>query len=173
MFYFYYFSLNVLIKQTSKEVDFISIRKFHIFIAEEICHLRNMHQNPFVRILVVQGTLLIINGLTCFAIVGAKGTNMMLAGALLGIAMWISAYLSARSRMAIWAGLGLSMGGLVIFVQRTIANFLSLIGIVQHEMNFDAYNKSIMVVLYVIMSVTCLTGLMMLYTYLPEKKSSV
>lgn len=95
----------------------------------------------------------------------------MLAGVLTGLAMWVSGYLSARNRMAIWAGVGLSMTGLVIFVQRTIANFLSLIGIVQHEMNFDAYNKSIMVVLYIMMSATCLAGLMMLYTYLPEKKS--
>lgn len=130
-----------------------------------------MHQSPFVRILVVQGTLLIINGLVSFGIIGPKALNMMLAGVLTGLAMWVSGYLSARNRMAIWAGVGLSMTGLVIFVQRTIANFLSLIGIVQHEMNFDAYNKSIMVVLYIMMSATCLAGLMMLYTYLPEKKS--
>jgi len=129
-----------------------------------------MHQSPFVRMLVVQGTLLIINGLVSIGVVGFKALNMMLAGVLLGLAMWVSGYMSSKNRMAIWAGVGLSMSGLVIFVQRTIANFLSLIGIVQHEMNFDAYNKSIMVVLYTMMSATCLVGLMMLYTYLPEKK---
>ena len=130
-----------------------------------------MHKNPFVRILVVEGTLLIINGLSSYAVVGVKAKNMMLIGILTGLALWISAYLSNRNKVAVWAGLGVSMAGLVVFTQRTIANFLSLIGIVQHEMNFDAYNKSIMVVLYVMMSVTCLAGLMMSYTYLPEKKA--
>lgn len=94
----------------------------------------------------------------------------MLIGIATGLALWICGYLSNRNRMAVWAGLGVSMAGLVVFTQRTIANFLSLIGIVQHEMNFDAYNKSIMIVLYIMMSVTCLAGLMMSYTYLPEKK---
>lgn len=130
-----------------------------------------MHQSPFNRILVVQGTLLIINGLCAFAFVGSKAMNMMLAGVLVGLALWTCAYLSAKNRMAIWAGLAVSMSGLVIFSQRAIANFLSLIGIVQHEMNLDAYNKSIVVVLYLLMSATCLTGLMLLYTYLPEKKT--
>ena len=130
-----------------------------------------MHKNPFVRILVVEGTLLIINGLSSYAIVGVKAKNMMFIGIITGLALWLCAYLSNRNKMAVWAGLGVSMAGLVVFTQRTIANFLSLIGIVQHEMNFDAYNKSIMVVLYVMMSVTCLAGLMMSYTYLPEKKA--
>lgn len=132
-----------------------------------------MHHSPFNRILVVEGTLLIINGLCSIAFIGPKALNMMLAGILLGIALWICAYISEKNRMAIWAGLAISMSGLVVFSQRAIANFLSLIGIVQHEMNLDAYNKSIIVVLYLLMSATCLTGLMLLYTYLPEKKSDV
>ncbi len=104
-------------------------------------------------------------------IIGVKAKNMMLIGVLAGLALWICGYLSNRNRMAVWAGLGVSMAGLVVFTQRTIANFLSLIGIVQHEMNFDAYNKTIMIVLYIMMSVTCLSGLMMSYTYLPERKA--
>lgn len=130
-----------------------------------------MHNNSFIRIMVVQGTLLIINGLTSYMVVGIKARNMMILGILTGLALWACGYLSNRNRMAVWAGLGVSMAGLVVFTQRTIANFLSLIGIVQHEMNFDVYNKSIMVVLYIMMSVTSLAGLMMSYTYLPEKKA--
>lgn len=130
-----------------------------------------MHKTPFIRTLVVEGTLLIINALSAYAVIGNKAMNMMLAGLTLGIALWICAWVCSKNHQAIWVGLGLSMAGLIIFTQRTIANFLSLIGIIQHEMNFDAYNKSILVVLFMIMSVTCLGGLMILYTYLPERKA--
>ncbi|MBK7888232.1 MAG: hypothetical protein IPJ86_13360 [Bacteroidetes bacterium] len=129
-----------------------------------------MHSFPYVRTLVVQGSLLIINGLATYAIIGGKATKMMLAAVLLGMALWVVAWFCNKNPKAIWVGLGLSFSGLLVFTQRTIANFLSLIGIVQHEMNLDAYNKSIMVVFYILMSCSCLCGLMLLYTYLPEKK---
>lgn len=89
----------------------------------------------------------------------------------LGIALWATAWYCNKNPKAIWVGFGLSLGGIVVFTQRTIANFLSLISIIQHEMNFDAYNKSIMVVLYIMMSCTCICGLMLTYTYLPERKN--
>jgi len=130
-----------------------------------------MHSLPHIRALVVQGTLLIINGLAAYMIVGSKAFNMMLAGVILGIALWVTAWYCTKNQKAIWVGFGLSFGGMVVFIQRTIANFLSLIGIIQHEMNFDAYNKSIMVVLYIMMSCSCLCGLMLSYTYLPERKN--
>lgn len=129
-----------------------------------------MHSFPYVRTLVVQGSLLIINGLTTFAIIGGKAGKMMASAVLLGLALWVVAWLCRNNPKTIWAGLGFSFVGLVVFTQRTIANFLSLIGIVQHEMNLDAYNKSIMIVFYILMSCSCLCGLMLLYTYLPEKK---
>ena len=130
-----------------------------------------MHSSPFIRILVVQGSLLIINALSAYSVIGIKARNMMFVGLAVGLALWVCGYICSKNRAAIWGGLGISMAGLVIFTQRTSANFLSLIGIVQHEMNLDAYNKCIMVVLYMMMSVSCLAGSMMLYTYLPEKKS--
>ncbi|MBK7964389.1 MAG: hypothetical protein IPK10_03115 [Bacteroidetes bacterium] len=130
-----------------------------------------MHSLPHIRSLVVQGTLLIISGLGAYMIVGNKAFNMMLAGLLLGIALWGTAWYCNKNAKAIWVGFGLSFGGIIVFTQRTIANFLSLIGIIQHEMNFDAYNKSIMVVLYIMMSCTCICGLMLIYTYLPERKN--
>ncbi|MFN0187109.1 MAG: hypothetical protein ACKVQV_00250 [Bacteroidia bacterium] len=130
-----------------------------------------MHSLPHIRAFVVQGTLLIINGLAAYMIVGSKAFNMMLAGILLGIALWGTAWYCNKKAKAIWIGFGLSFAGIVVFTQRTIANFLSLIGIIQHEMNFDAYNKSIMVVLYMMMSCTCICGLMLSYTYLPERKN--
>ncbi|MBL7925127.1 MAG: hypothetical protein JNL88_13075, partial [Bacteroidia bacterium] len=119
-----------------------------------------MHSLPYIRTLVVQGTLLIITGLSAYSIVGAKATNMMLAGVMLGLGLWACGWYCTKNTKAIWVGFGASFAGLVVFVQRTIANFLSLIGIIQHEMNFDAYNKSIMVVLYIMMSCSCLCGLM-------------
>jgi len=130
-----------------------------------------MHSLPHIRALVVQGTLLIINGLAAYMIVGSKAFNMMLAGVILGIALWVTAWYCTKNQKAIWVGFGLSFAGMAVFIQRTIANFLSLIGIIQHEMNFDAYNKSIMVVLYIMMSCSCLCGLMLSYTYLPERKN--
>ncbi len=130
-----------------------------------------MHSFPYIRTLMVQGSLLIINGLTTYFIIGDKAVKMMSAAVLLGLSVWAVAWYCRKNPKAIWAGLGLSFAGLVIFTQRTIANFLSLIGIVQHEMNLDAYNKSIMVVFYILMSCSCLCGLMLLYTYLPEKKA--
>lgn len=132
-----------------------------------------MHSLPYIRSLVVQGTLLIINALAAYLIVGTKAFNMMAVGVLLGLALWTTAWYCTRNQKAIWGGFGLSIGGIAIFTQRTIANFLSLIGIIQHEMNFDAYNKSIMVVLYLMMSCTCLCGLMLTYTYLPERKNQL
>ena len=129
-----------------------------------------MHSQPFIRALVVQGTLLIINGFASYLIVGAKAFNMMLSGIIAGILLWICAWYCTKNVKGLWAGFGVSFAGLLVFSNRTIANFLSLIGIIQHEMNNDAYNKSIMVVLYLLMSCTCLCGLMLLYTYLPEKK---
>jgi hypothetical protein len=129
-----------------------------------------MHSQPFIRALVVQGTLLIINGLAAYLIVGSKAFNMMLSGIVAGVLLWICAWYCNRNIRGLWAGFGISFAGLLVFSNRTIANFLSLIGIIQHEMNNDAYNKSIMVVLYILMSCTCLCGLMLQYTYLPEKK---
>lgn len=125
---------------------------------------------PFHRTLMAQGSLLIISGLAAYSIIGHKAQNMLLASLVFGLASWAGVWISLRRRSGIWISLGLSLAGTVIFTQRSIANLLSLIGIVQHEMNFDAYNKCIAVVLFMIMTMICACSLMILYTYLPEKE---
>lgn len=130
-----------------------------------------MHGNRFVRTLSVEGALLILISLTAYATIGSKSSNMMMAGIALGIAMWICAWYASSNNMMVWAGVGLSLTGAVIFTQRAVANFLYVIGIVQHETKYDAYNKTIMVVLLLMNAFVCLTSLIILYTYLPEKKA--
>lgn len=129
-----------------------------------------MYLIPFHRTLMAQGSLLIISGLAAYSIIGPKAQNMLLASLLFGLASWAGVWVSLKHRSGIWLCLGLSLTGVVIFTQRSIANLLSLIGIIQHEMNFDAYNKCIAVVLFMIMTMICACSLLILYTYLPEKE---
>lgn len=130
-----------------------------------------MHGNRFVRTLSAQGALLILISLTAYLTIGSKSSNMMMAGIALGISQWICAWYSSINPKVVWAGVGLSLTGAVVFTQRAVANFLYVIGIVQHETNYDAYNKTIMVVLLLMNAFVCLSSLIILYTYLPEKKS--
>lgn len=126
---------------------------------------------PFHRTLLAQGSLLIISGLSAYIIIGPKAINMLLASVVFGLASWSGAWLSLKSRNGIWISLGTCLAGTIIFANRCIANLLSLIGIIQHEMNADAYNKCIAVVLFLIMTVICVCSLLILYTYLPEKEN--
>lgn len=88
----------------------------------------------------------------------------MLAGVLTGLASWVLSWLTGKGRGSVWAGVGLALATSALFGQRAVANLLALIGIVQHEMNLDAYNKCITVVLLMIMCMASVSTLMILFS---------
>ncbi|CAN5385759.1 hypothetical protein BH11BAC2_BH11BAC2_23650 [soil metagenome] len=123
-----------------------------------------MMNNLQSRALSILGTVLILCGVIAIIIIGAKAKNMAIAAIGVGAVAWILSWLSGQGRGSIWLALSLSLASSCLFGQRAIANMLSLIGIVQHEMNMDAYNKCITVVLMLIMCMASVCSLMILFS---------
>jgi hypothetical protein len=123
-----------------------------------------MMQTTQSRTLSIFGTILILSGIIAFIEIGVKGRNLMLAGILTGVIAWTLSWYMSQKKISIWLGLGLSFSCCMIYGQRAIANLLALIGIIQHEMPLDAYNKCITIVILLFMSMASLGSLMMLFS---------
>lgn len=120
----------------------------------------------------VFGTILILCGLIALIIVGNKARNLMIAGLGCGLAAWLFSWLNSNRRVSPWAGFGLCLSCVALFGWRSMTTLLVLIGIVQHEMPLDAYNKCITLVLLLIMCCASVSTLIVMYTFLsdPQKK---
>lgn len=129
-----------------------------------------MMQTPQSRSLSIFGTLMIICGLIAYASIGIKARNIMISGVVVGIIAWILSWLNGAGKINVWSGLALAFVCCVVFGQRAIANLLALIGIIQHDMPLDAYNKCIALVILIFMSITSLTTLILLFYSMEEKE---
>ncbi len=129
-----------------------------------------MMQNPQSRSLSIFGTLMIICGFLAYISIGIKARNILFSGLGFGAIAWLLSWLNGIGKINVWSGIALSFASSFIFGQRTIANLLALIGIIQHSMPLDAYNKCIAIVILLFMCITSLGTLMLLFYSIPEKE---
>jgi len=122
------------------------------------------------RTLSIFGTLIIISGLIAYTTIGIKSKNQLIAGLLVGILSWIFSWLNSTGKINVWSGIALTFSSCILFGQRTIANLLALIGIIQHNMPLDSYNKCISFILFIFMTVTSVIALMLLFYSITEKE---
>ncbi len=127
-------------------------------------------QTPQSRSLSIFGTLMIICGLIAYATIGIKARNIMFSGVVVGIIAWILSWLNGTGKINVWSGLALAFLSSAVFGQRAIANLLALIGIIQHDMPLDAYNKCIALVILIFMSITSVTTLILLFYSIEERE---
>ncbi len=129
-----------------------------------------MMNTPQSRVMSILGTILILCGFIAYLEIGIKARNLMFGGLITGFAAWLISWLNGQGKISVWPGLGLAFICCLIFGQRTLANLLSLIGIIQHEMPLDAYNKCIAIIILIFMSMASLGALMLLfYTMKPKE----
>lgn len=129
-----------------------------------------MMNNGQSRILSVYGSLIIICGLICIYTTGIKGVNLLMGSLLVGITSWIVSYTLAKNKMNEWVGIGVTLAGIIIFGQRSIAHLLLLIGIVQHNVKLNAYDKCITTVLLIIMTSASVSALITYFAFIKTKK---
>jgi hypothetical protein len=101
--------------------------------------------------------------------IGNKGVRLAMAAGGVGIAAWIASFYMITGKVPKWTGFLLMFSSGIIFGQRAIANFLAIIGIIQHDMSYDAYNKCISIVLLMCMTFTSISSLILLYTVSPPE----
>jgi hypothetical protein len=133
-----------------------------------------MMTKPQTRALSLLGTLLIICALIAIAVIGSKAKALLFYSAILGAAAWIIAYLNSTNKISDWAGVGFSLACAVLYGQRALANLLVLIGIIQNNVKlFDAYNKSIMFIMLLLMSIISVSSLMVIFSnIIPESETT-
>ena len=129
-----------------------------------------MMQTPQSRSLSIFGTLMIMCGLIAYATIGVKARNIMFSGLGAGIIAWVLSWMNSAGKINVWSGLALTFLCSVVFGQRVIANLLALIGIIQHDMPLDAYNKCISLVILIFMSITSVTAMMLMFYSMEEKE---
>lgn len=123
------------------------------------------------RILQVLGSIYILCGLVSIYYIGPKAKNILIASLVFGAAGWIIAYLQEKQKVTPWFGLGLSFLAIIVFGQRCLANIMALIGIIQNQLNLNAYHKCITIVLLAIMCVASITSLIHYYSIIESKKN--
>ena len=73
-------------------------------------------------------------------------------------------------KITIWSGLAFTFAASVVFGQRSLANLMALIGIIQNRLTLNAYHKSIYVVLLSIICVSSICSMIVYYANIEEKK---
>jgi hypothetical protein len=121
------------------------------------------------RVVSVFGTMYLILSIIAVLMIGDKGVRLALAAGGVGIAAWLVSFYMITGKLPNWIGFLLMFASGIIFGQRAIANFLAIIGIIQHDMSFDAYNKCISIVLLMCMTFTSISSLILLYTVSPPE----
>lgn len=129
-----------------------------------------MMNNVQSRILSVFGSLIIICGIISIYSTGIKGLNLLLGTLVVGIAAWIVSFALSKNKMNEWVGVGVILAGILIFGQRSIAHLLALIGIVQHELSLNAYDKCITTILLIIMTSASVSALITYFAFLKSNK---
>jgi len=121
------------------------------------------------RVISIFGTIYLLISLAAYLLMGPKGIRIAMAGSSIGIVSWVFSWYNSLGKVSVWPAFLLTLGSAIIFGQRAIANFLAIIGIVQHNLSYDAFNKCIAIVLLMMMSFTGIAALMLLYTTTPPR----
>lgn len=124
-----------------------------------------MLNNLLARTLSVLGSLLIICGLLAILTIGYKSRNLLLVGCFSGVMAWILAWLIGQEKIPSWAGLAFTLCATIIFTQRALANFWALVGIIQHQPNYDAKNKCTLIILLLVMAFVSLNALILAFVF--------
>ncbi len=121
------------------------------------------------RVVSIFGTMYLILSIIAVLMIGNKGVRLAMAAGGVGIAAWIASFYMITGKVPKWTGFLLMFSSGIIFGQRAIANFLAIIGIIQHDMSYDAYNKCISIVLLMCMTFTSISSLILFYTVSPPE----
>ena len=134
-----------------------------------------MMKKPQTRALSLLGSLLIICALIAILVIGLKAKTLLIFTLLTGGTAWVIAWYNSQGKISDWVGVGFSLACSVLFAQRAVANLLVLVGIIQHNVTmFDAYNKSIMFILLLLMSIVSLSSLIVIYSnIIPESETPI
>jgi hypothetical protein len=121
------------------------------------------------RVVSIFGTMYLILSIIAILMIGNKGIRLAVASGGVGIIAWFVSFYMTTGKIPNWTGFLLFFASGIIFGQRAIANFLAIIGIIQNDMSYDAYNKCISIVLLMCMTFTSISSLILLYTISPQE----
>jgi LytS/YehU family sensor histidine kinase len=122
------------------------------------------------RLLHILGSIMIICGFLAYYYAGTKALSLFISSIGGGAIAWIIAYLQKINKIAGWYGLGFIFASSIIFGQRSLANLMVLIGIIQNHITANAYHKGIHVVLLSIICVSSICSMILYYVNLDESK---
>ena len=122
------------------------------------------------RLLQILGSIMIICGFLAYYYAGSKAIMLLIASIGGGAIAWTISYLQKMGKITIWSGLAFTFAASVVFGQRSLANLMALIGIIQNRLTLNAYHKSIYVVLLSIICVSSICSMIVYYANIEEKK---